>query len=93
MTGGYKLVNLNDINITVDGDEVEVTGVYDAIENNYRKPIIVGGLVIGGVECSNRFVNFRPTSNGLVGLIGFDDSYAHLMIKITSDDKVTIFTQ
>lgn len=57
MTGGYKIVDFHNTNL-VTGAETPVTisGVYSEIENNYRKAILISGLVIDGVEKASSFV-------------------------------------
>lgn len=89
--GGYKLIDLQDVDITIDGDGVNIPGTFDSIERNWRKPCVVTGLTMDGVERADRWVNFRYLDNAFVGIIGFNDSYIHLMLRITSDDMVTVF--
>lgn len=82
--GGYKLIDLKETDFTA-GTAAAVEGVYDAVENNYGKPTIVCGLVIGGVEKSDAYVNFAVSGTSYVGQL-----YADTTITIASDDKVTI---
>ena len=44
--GGYKLIDFKETNITLATPST-IKGVYEAIENNYRKPTLITGLVIG----------------------------------------------
>ena len=91
MKGGYKLINMKNVNVTVGGSAVKIDGIYDSIEHNYRKPTIVTGLVIDSNERSDRWVNFRPSSDGGFSCeIGFNDSYVHLVMTVTSEDMVNI---
>lgn len=49
--GGYKLVNFNNVDlVTSNADGVTIPGLYSAIENNHRKPLLLHGLVIDGIE-------------------------------------------
>lgn len=91
--GGYKLIDLHDVSIPVNGASVTISGAHEAIEHNYRKATMLTNLVINDVEASDRWANFRPTSNGFIALIGFNDEYLHLMLQVTQDDEVSIFEQ
>lgn len=93
MSGGYKLIDLKDTNIPISGDGVKVKGIYNEIESNYRKAVMVTGLTIGGVECSDRWLNFRVLDGAYVGLLGFNDAYLHLLLKVEADDTVSIFEE
>lgn len=54
--GGYQIVDFQDINITT-GEGVTVVGVYETIESSYRKPILISGVTIDGVEKPDCFVD------------------------------------
>ena len=62
--GGYKIINLNDVNLTVE--PVKVTGVYEAIENSYRKALLLSGIVIEGVEKNDAFVTVTNSGGNYV---------------------------
>lgn len=88
--GGYKLIDLKNTDITVGGSSVIVKGVYNAIENNYRKPTVLCGLVIGGVEKEDCFVNFEHSENLYGGLLGMTAKNKVLYISVTNEDAITI---
>lgn len=85
--GGYKLIDLKDSKLTVDGDEVIVKGIYNSIENSYNKPLILTGINIGGVERNDVFINFSDDSGSYVANISATEK-----ITITSADLVTVVT-
>ena len=83
--GGYKIVNLKDVNlITGSGSPVKIDGIYDAIENNYRKPILLSGIVIDGVEKADAFATLFTNGGNFVAFV------YNKYIKITSDDMVSV---
>lgn len=60
--GGYKIINLKDTDLT-SGVGVTIAGTHEAIENSYRKPLLLSGIVIGSVEKNDVFVAFTVASN------------------------------
>lgn len=89
MVGGYKMISLNDVNIIPNGDAVTIKGIYEKIEHNYRKPVLLGGLTINGVERADRYITFSVDDSDFVGFIVLTNWDA-LEIRIKSDDSVTI---
>ena len=88
--GGYKIIDLQDIDITVGGDGVTIAGIYTAIENNYRKPLLISGLSLGGVEQEDSFITLSHSENTYTGLLQFlADDKIHI-ITITNDDKIVV---
>ena len=85
--GGYKLIDLKDNKLTVDGDGVTVKGIYNSIENSYNKPLILTGINIGGVERNDVFIVFSYNSGSYVANISVTEK-----ITITNADLVTITT-
>ena len=88
--GGYKIIDLHDTDITVGGDGVTIAGIYNAIEHNYRKPILISGLHIGGVEQEDCFVTLTHSENTYTGLLQFLTGDKIHILAVTNDDKVTI---
>ena len=85
--GGYKLIDLKDIKLTVDGNGVTVKGIYNSIENSYNKPLILTGINIGGVERNDIFIDFAVNSGNYVANISATEK-----ITITNADLVTVAT-
>lgn len=56
LKGGYHIVDFRDVNITT-GTGVTVAGVYESIEENHRKAILISGVTIDGVEKPDCFVD------------------------------------
>ena len=52
--GGYKIINLKDVNLT--STAAKVAGIHDDIENSFRKPLLLSGITINGVEKNDAFV-------------------------------------
>lgn len=87
--GGYKLIDFKESNIVLN-ESTTIKGVYDAIKHNYRKPTLITGLVIGGVEKEDTFVNFEHGENVYNGLLGITANNKVLFITIDNNDNVTI---
>lgn len=89
--GGYKLVDLNNVNIEPDAVTAAVVpGAYDAIEASHRKRIVVTGLVVDGVEQNDREVDFVSTEAGFVATLVMPE--AAYIFTVDDDDKVTLTT-
>lgn len=56
LKGGYHIVDFQDVNITTENGAT-VTGIYETIEHNYRKPILISGITIDGVEKPDCFID------------------------------------
>lgn len=55
LKGGYHIVDFKENNITSTG--VTILGIYDSLEHNYNKPILVTGIVLESVPQVDCFVN------------------------------------
>lgn len=85
--GGYKLIDLKEIKLTVGGGGVTVKGIYNSIKNSYNKPLILTGINIGGIERNDVFIHFSVDSGNYVANISATEK-----ITITNSDLVTITT-
>ena len=85
--GGYKLIDLKDIKLTVGGNGVTVKGIYNSIESSYNKPLILTGINIGGIERNDVFINFAVNSGNYVANISATEK-----ITITNADLVKVST-
>lgn len=81
--GGYHILNLADNNLTTEAGAT-IAGAYSSIEGSYRKPVLLSGATIAGVEKRDCFVcpeltegNYTFTAHGYT-------------FTITSEDVVTI---
>lgn len=81
--GGYKVVNFKDENITAENGAT-VSGVYESLENNYHKALMISGVVIDGTEYNDTFVE--------VTVSGSDYTFTAYgkTFTVTSEDKVTV---
>lgn len=80
LKGGYKIIDLKNNDLTSSNT---IDGVYDAIEGNYGKPILLSGIVIDGVEKDDIFVNIEVSGSDYI-IKAYDRT-----ITITSSDVVT----
>lgn len=91
MKGGYKLVSLKNKNFDIDGSSNTHTikGIYDAIENNYHKNVLLCDIIINDVERVERFVTFGLNGTTYTGYLTINDA-TNYVITITDEDVVTI---
>lgn len=59
--GGYKIIDLKDKNL-VTASQATIAGIYDRIENAYRKPLLLSGIHVNGVEYGDCYI--CPTLSG-----------------------------
>ena len=52
--GGYKIIDLEDKNITLEG-QVTIKGIHEKIEANYRKAYLLSGIKLDGSEIQDQF--------------------------------------
>lgn len=86
MKGGYQILDLKNTDFTLETASV-VSGAYKAVTNGNRKPILIEGLVIGGVKYQSIYVA-EPITYGsnLEAII----STATIIVTVEIDDSVTI---
>lgn len=80
--GGYCIIDLKDTSLS-SGVGVTISGVYEAIEGSYRKPLLLSGIVIADVEKNDAFV-YADVSNTTYSISIYEG-----VITIASDDTVT----
>ena len=51
---GYKLINFKNIDLKTTV-ATEIAGIYESIKSNYRKPLILEGVVLDGVEVIDKW--------------------------------------
>lgn len=75
--GGYQIITLAGLDLAVGTDEL-IESIYKALEGNYKKPILVEGITIDGVEKESRFVNVHVEDSVYVleDLYGYDVTIA-----------------
>lgn len=81
--GGYKIIDFQDVNLTSDAG-VTVVGTYEAIEGSHRKPLLISGITIDGVEKNDCFVSCTSAEN----------SYSFTLygrtVTVSNADQITI---
>lgn len=81
--GGYKLIDLLNNSFTA-GTPITIEGIYEAIEGNYGKRIVLTGFVVGEIEYDDVEVEVTVSSGDFVF-----EAYGYNFV-ITDDDEVTI---
>lgn len=81
--GGYRIIDLDDINFTLDV-AMMIPAIHEEIEGRYRKPLLLSGLTVAGVEYADVYVT--PVVNESAYMISVYD----FTIKVESTDVVTI---
>lgn len=61
--GGYQILDLKG---QTSGSTID--GIYELLEGN-TKPVLVSGLVDGGVEYRDAFVEFTVSESNFVGIV------------------------
>lgn len=60
--GGYKIINFKDAPLKAGGSTMMIKGIYDTVEASYRKPLLLSGLTIDGIERNDVYAT--PTLSG-----------------------------
>lgn len=81
--GGYKIINFHNTAITT-GTPVTISGVYEALENNYRKAIMLSGIVIDNVEYADAYIT------PVVSDTSFTFSVYGKTFTVTNEDSITV---
>lgn len=81
--GGYKIIDFRDVNITT-GTGATVSGIYESIEKNHRKAILISGITIDNVEKPDCFVDCEVSGSNYT-FTAYGKTFT-----ITAEDKVTI---
>lgn len=81
MNTGYQIIDLK--NNSLSTTPVTIAGIYDSIESNYRKALLLANIVISDVEKANVFTYADVDSSNYVISV-YDGT-----ITITDEDAVT----
>lgn len=81
MKGGYKIINFKNKKLTT-GAFATISGIYDSVEHNYRKPLLLSNLVLDGVEIPDTFASYKLSGTDFVFNI------PQGTIKISQNDSV-----
>lgn len=79
--GGYKIINFKGIPLNKES-KVIIKGIYDSIENSYRKPLLFSGVNINGVIYPDMFIQAILTS------ARYEVTLDNVKLYITSDNGV-----
>ena len=86
LKGGYKIIPLDKDLEDLEGT-LKINGIYEKIESSYRKPLLLSGISIGGVEKNDVFINKLEVIDGDFVI---SDIYGY---KITIDDEDNVTTE
>lgn len=89
MIGGYQIISLKNINLE-SGTPVTIPGVWDALEGNYRKPILLSGIQIANVEYPDCYVALVYNTDAYTAVLPFTIGGKAVTISIGADDATTI---
>lgn len=79
--GGYQIIDFKNQNLTTTATVID--GIYDSIEGNNRKSLLLSNLIIDGTECADTFATASVSgSNYVLSAYG-------ATITVTSDNNVT----
>lgn len=81
--GGYHIINLKDQPLSAEA--VIIKGLYNDIEGSYRKPLLLSGIIIDGVEKPDTYVTATIAEGGNISISAYGKT-----ITVTSEDAVTI---
>lgn len=81
--GGHRIIDLDDINFTLNV-AMMIPGIHEEIEGSYRKPLLLSGLTVAGVEYADVYVT--PVVKESAYMLSVYD----FTIKVESTDAVTI---
>lgn len=81
--GGYQILDLKGTALTA-GSASTIKGIYETLEGNYHKPVLVSGLVIGDTVYADAYVTFTVSESNYIG-----KAYGY-NITITDDDEITV---
>lgn len=67
--GGYQIIDLEGVALTVD--QVTIPGLYEVLEGNNGKPILISGVNIGGKKLPDIFAAQTTESGVTLGRYEF----------------------
>jgi len=67
--GGYTIIDLKDKALTTGGSAVTIAGLYEQIEGNYRKRIVLSGLNLDTAKLTDREVEFTLSGTDFIGIV------------------------
>ncbi len=83
MKGGYKIIDLQNQNLTID-TPITLRGVYESIENSYHKPLLLSGIIIDNIDKNDIYITpILDNTNYTLDLYGYN-------LTITQDDLITL---
>lgn len=82
--GGYKIIDLADVNLITGAEAITIRGIYEDIEHNFRKSLKLSGITIDGVEKNDADITVTVEAGDFkINVYGKE-------ITINADDEVAI---
>lgn len=92
MIGGYKIIDLQDVELTVDTG-TKIDGVYEAIESNKSYPLLLQGLRIKDnltVKAFYSCATLLDEKFNCVCPVKTVDGIKHYVVEVDKEDTVTV---
>ena len=93
--GGYKIIDFKNEAFTA-GTKKTIAGIYNSIESNYGKPLVMSGVKIGTSKYGDHYVNLVAGNGTYTGMFDFtmtdNTSAVGILVTIANDDGVTFAT-
>lgn len=89
MRGGYIIADFKKTALT-SGTQASIEGLFNSVSSPYKKPVMVSGLVIGGVEYPAFYAVFVKNANNYEAQVSINGTA--LTIVVTPEDGVTVTT-
>ena len=83
--GGYQLVDFKDINLTTS--KVKIDGIYETIESNNRKPLLLHNVVVNNLEIADCYAYCVAIDQKYQLYYGNPDNY----IIVDKNNMVSLF--
>ena len=83
--GGYKIIDLHNYDFTDVGTETTITGIYEELEGNYHKAVMLSNVTFKGIEITSQFVPVTISESAYkLAMVGVGT------FTVTNDDKITL---
>lgn len=89
MRGGYIIADFKKTALT-SGTQASIEGLFNSVSNPYKKPVMVSGLVVDGVEYPAFYAVFVKNSNNYEAQASINGTA--FTIVVTPNSNVTVTT-
>lgn len=81
--GGYMILDVSGHNLS-SGVQATIPGIYERLEANHGKPVLLSGLNVGGKEYGDIFVDVTLNESA------YNFTAYGKTVKIEAEDKITV---